>query len=250
MKNTALFFWLLQLLIIVSPIMVAADEFINVVTEELKPLNYEENGEIKGTATEIVRKVLNKAGINHKIGIYPWARAYMMAQEEENTLIYTINRTEKRESLFEWIGLVDTPSNDAALYKMKNNSNVAATTLEEAKKFMIGVIRHDVNHEFLTEKGFTKIYDVSEPSQYVKMLLSNRVDMIIGSYPLLLEEFRKMEIPIDNIEMVVVARESSPYMAVSKKTSDKLINKIRKAYESLLSSGEIPDFRKIISHQK
>ncbi len=45
------------------------------------------------------------------------------------------------------------------------------------------------------------------------------------------------------IEKVIVARGSSPYMAMSMQTSEKLFGKLRKAYLNLVSSGEIPEFK-------
>lgn len=237
MKKLLLLF---SILFIYSPLM--ANQTIKVVTEELKPLNYEENGKIKGSATEIVKKVLYKAGVNYGINLYPWARAYVMAQNDKNTLIYTINRTKKRESKFKWIGLVDTPTMESSLYKLKNNQIFTIKTMDDAKDLRIGVIRDDVNHEFLLEGGFTKIYPVTKPTQYIHMLIYDRVDLIIGSYPILVQEFNKIDKSIDTIENVLVARGSAPYMALSSQTSDKLFDKIKKAYLDLVLSGEIPKF--------
>ena len=231
---------LYSILFIYSPLM--ANETIKVVTEELKPLNYEENGEIKGSATEIVKKVLHKAGVNYDINLYPWARAYMMAQNDKNTLIYTINRTKKRESKFKWIGLVYTPILESSLYKLKNNQEITVKTLDDAKELRIGVIRDDVNHEFLLERDFTKIYPVTKPTQYINMLIHDRVDLIIGSYSILVQEFNKIDKSVDIIENVLVVRKSAPYMALSNQTSDKLFDKIKKAYLDLVLSGEIPKF--------
>ncbi len=172
-----------------SPLM--ANEFIYVVTEELRPLNYEENGRIKGSATEIVRKVLEKAGASFQIKVYPWARAYSLAQNKKNILIYTINRTKTRESKFKWIGLVHTPAWDSGLYKLKNNSKIVVKKLDDAKKYRIGAIRNDVNHEFLIENGFARVEAVGEPSRYIEMLIYGRIDMIIGSYPILVADLKK-----------------------------------------------------------
>jgi polar amino acid transport system substrate-binding protein len=161
---------ILSLLIIfaVSTPLLAAD-FVEVVTEELKPLNYLENGKIKGSATKIVRKVLDKAGVTYHIAMYPWARAYLRAQKVENVVIYTINRTPDREGLFKWIGLVTPPYEltspyNTSLYKLKGNDSIVAKTLQEAKLNTVAVVNKDVNYDFLKAQGFTKLTQVGTRS--------------------------------------------------------------------------------------
>jgi hypothetical protein len=71
------------------------------------------------------------------------------------------------------------------------------------------------------------------------MLLGNRVDMIIGSHPSLKEEFNLLNKPFEKIELVMPARKANLYMAMSNKTSEQLVSKIRKAYRELITSKEI-----------
>ncbi|MCP3930582.1 MAG: transporter substrate-binding domain-containing protein, partial [Bacteroidetes bacterium] len=80
-----------------------AEEY-KVLTENLAPVHYEENGTVKGIATEIVLEIFKEAGMQPNFSVYPWKRAYHMTLNNKNTFIYTINRTENRESLFRWIG--------------------------------------------------------------------------------------------------------------------------------------------------
>jgi polar amino acid transport system substrate-binding protein len=223
---------------------VFSSEYIDVVTEELKPLNYSENGEIKGTATSVVRKVLDKAGVAYKINVYPWARAYSRAESIENVMIYTMNRSPERELLFKWIGSV-TPQNDSSsaystsLYKLKSNNDVVAETLLEAKKYSVAVVRKDTNYDFLSSQGFSKLNLISTRAQSIKMLLLNRVDLIIGSRLSLKEEFKLINEPFDKIEIVLPAREANLYMAMSKQTSEELVIKLKKAYRELFLSKKI-----------
>ncbi len=83
-----------------------SDQDINVVTENWRPYNYEENSKIKGSSTKIVQTVLNQSGFQYAINLYPWARSYQEALNNKNTLIYTIVRIPLREHLFKWVGPV------------------------------------------------------------------------------------------------------------------------------------------------
>lgn len=217
-------------------------EEIHVVTEDLKPLNYVENNMIKGTATDVVRKVLEKAALEYTIEAYPWARAYDMAQNRENTLIYTINRTPSREDKFRWIGLVASRTVDASIYKLKNNKTVSGTTIQELRQYPIAVVRDDVNHEFLVEHGFAKANALNNLSQCLGMLQRGRVDLIISAAVYLKEALAASNMPVELIEEVVIARESNPYMATSLQTSDALYHRLKEAYDNLLAQGAIPVF--------
>lgn len=219
-----------------------AQDIMQVVTEDLRPFNYLENGEIVGSSTAVVRKVLQEAKVEAKFQLHPWARSYAMAQRDENTLIYTINRTPAREEKFKWIGLLGAEENDIFFFKLAANSKVQVQTLEQAKQYSIGVSLHDVNHEILKSEGFNRIHAVSQFNQSVQMLLRDRIDLIVGSYPVLLEAFSHLDASIDQIEVVAPFRASRPYMAISNATSDEVAARLKDSYQKLVSMGEIPDF--------
>ena len=73
---------------------------VQVVTETTLFV-FMQDGKIAGPATEVVKKTLQLAGINdYRLNIYPWARAYDMALNEPNVLIYLVARTPERETRF------------------------------------------------------------------------------------------------------------------------------------------------------
>lgn len=63
---------------------------IDIVTEESPPLQYFVNGKLDGRTTRIVKAVLEQAGLDGEFRVYPWARAYNIALNSKNTLIYSI----------------------------------------------------------------------------------------------------------------------------------------------------------------
>ena len=91
---------------------------VAVVTEDWKPYSFEEDGAVKGSATGLVRKVLERAGIDYSIKVYPWARAYSMALNDDDTLIFAIVRSGEREPLFNWVGQV-APTDSCSFYITK-----------------------------------------------------------------------------------------------------------------------------------
>ena len=76
---------------------IISGETLTIVTEDYPPYNYMENGRITGFSTEIVEAIVRKAGLQGIPKMYPWARAYMMVQNDKDVLIYTITRNQERE---------------------------------------------------------------------------------------------------------------------------------------------------------
>ena len=66
---------------------VADPDRIDIVTEDWRPYSYQEAGEIKGSATEIVLKTVEEAGLEYQIAVYPWVRGYKKTLSHKNTLI-------------------------------------------------------------------------------------------------------------------------------------------------------------------
>ncbi len=71
----------------------AAEAPLRIVTEELPPYNMTQNGRMTGMSTEVVQAVLKEVGMDAPIHSMPWARAYELALNESNVLIYSIVRT-------------------------------------------------------------------------------------------------------------------------------------------------------------
>lgn len=221
-----------------SSVTLYAEDVIQVVTENWAPYNFEENTVVKGISTDIVKKVLERTGLKYTISVYPWARAYNMALEEENILIYTIVRTPERENVFKWVrAIVEADSTN--LYKLSEREDIAITTLEDAKKYTIGVIRESMYHQFLVKHGFIKIEPVASMGQNFQKLMDTRIDLWAEGEKNFLQEIkdRQAEYPDIKIEKAFYLFKYPYYMAFSKKTSDEIVNTVRDAFDQLVSEG-------------
>jgi polar amino acid transport system substrate-binding protein len=211
---------------------------LSVVTEEWAPYNYTENGTIKGVSTEIVVKVLDKAGVKYKIDVYPWSRTYFLAQTNPNTLIYTIIRTPERESMFKWVGALGK-GGTTSLYRLKSNSRVTAKTVDEAKKLSVITNKDSMDELWMTKKGFAKLEITPSVETSVKMFMLGRVDLIAFDNSVMAETLKKEGYKAEDLVKVVDLFATPPYMALSPQTDDGVLLKIQKAYDELLKSGVI-----------
>jgi len=237
MKSTILFVILFLSLI---PALYGGELQLHVATEHWEPYSYldKQDNVVKGSATAVVRLVLEKAGIPYDIRVYPWARAYQMAQTKENVLIFAMTRTTVREPLFQWIGQV-AKSDNINLYKLKKRKDITVNSLEDVKQYNIGVIRESESAQVLESKGFTQLTKVNKQANSIKQLELSRIDLLVISETSLVPEFKLANVSVDIVEKVMVLIENRPYMALSKQTSEVIAQILRKAYTDLVQEGKI-----------
>jgi hypothetical protein len=147
-------FTLMAAFLLFFPQSILAEELM-ILTENLPPLNYVENGVLVGPAVEMVKEIQRRVDSNDQIQVYPWARAYRMALEEENIILFGMARTKVRENKFKWIGPI---AEKRDILAAKKGSGIKIDNLEDAKKVAyIGTLRDDTKEIFLKKQGFTNL---------------------------------------------------------------------------------------------
>ncbi|WP_416306848.1 substrate-binding periplasmic protein [Neptunicella sp. SCSIO 80796] len=152
---------------------------IQVVTEVSPPHQTFEQGRIGGASTELVRTILDQAGIDAEISIYPWARAYHIAVSQPDTLIYNIARTPEREHKFRWICPI--ASYNFGFIALAN-ADFQIHSLSDAKQHITAVQRGDFSAQWLQQNGFTEMQHLLFTpgiEQSWQLLRNGKVDLII-----------------------------------------------------------------------
>ena len=74
---------------------------ISIWAEIYEPLSYRQGDKITGMSTEIVERLVHHTGVAvNKWTLAPWARAFNVAKQTPNALLYTVVRKPDREALF------------------------------------------------------------------------------------------------------------------------------------------------------
>lgn len=207
---------------------------------EFTPYSYLRDGQVSGPATQVVEASLRDAGLaDYRITLYPWARAYDMALKESNVLIYLIARTPARESLFKWVGEFMTM--DYHLYKLKDNTDIVVRTLDDARNYTIGVMRDDLRHQYLQDKGFRRLVVSGQALDSFRHLINGQVQLTplpARDAALLCKEAR---FDCTRLESVHTLNELSMglYMAYSLATPDSTVARTRAAFEKLRAGGTV-----------
>lgn len=221
----------------------AVAQEITVVTEEYPPYNFlDSNKKIAGMATEVVEEVLKRAKLTYHLEIYPWARAYKMAQDAPNVLIYSIGRSKKRENLFKWVDVI--APYDVYLFRLKSRPEVKLSKLSEIKNFKIGAVREDIDAQYLEELG-VKPELTSSDSLNSRKLALGRIDMLTMDEYALISLYKHEGIDPNTVVKAfkLEALSSGLYMAFSKQTSNDIVNKCKVMLAQIRKDGTIEKIR-------
>lgn len=218
---------------------VAHSQTVRAVTETT-PYTFQKGERVVGVATEVVEKTLQAAGLqDYQVRLYPWARAYDMALNEPNVLIFLIARTAAREQQFKWAG--EIMKIQYHLYRLRERSDIVVKTLADAKNYTIGVMRDDVRQQYLQSRGFLRLAVSAQWSDNFNKLIKRQVDLV----PLTEDDAGSLcaEAGFDcaGLERVLTLDEASTglYMAYSNATPDATVQKTRAAFDKLKQEGTV-----------
>lgn len=216
---------------------------ITVVTEEYPPYNYlDSNKKVSGLSTDVVEEVLKRAKFEYQLGIYPWARAYKMAQDAPYVLIYTIGRNENREALFKWVDVI--APYEVYMYRLKSRPEIKVSKLDELKNFKIGAVRDDIRAQYLEKIG-VKLDLTNADSFNSKKLAVNRIDLFPIDEAALIALYKREGLDPDSVVKAFKLDDLSSglYMAFSKQTPDEVVNKCKVALAEIRKDGSFEKIR-------
>ena len=121
---------------------------LRILTENLPPLNYVKDGALIGPSVEMVKEIQKRIGSTEEIQVYPWARAYQIALNEENVVLFGVSHTPPREDKFKWVGPLAT-KRDIFVAKRGSNQTPIMTFREGCNLQPAAVIRMDSGSEGL-----------------------------------------------------------------------------------------------------
>ncbi|BCS88468.1 substrate-binding periplasmic protein [Pseudodesulfovibrio sediminis] len=208
------------------------------------PLAYEENGELKGVAPEVVKAIQAIVGDSNPIKAAPWLRAYEATKDESMQALFAIVRIPKREKLFKWVGPI---FEEGDYFFKRKGEPIVLHSLDDAKKVERIAVRKDgYTHQTLTANGFTNL-DISPSyeSSYRK-LDEGRVDLVLmgeRTYYYMLKDagLDPTKFERTNIRFA----ESGAWLAFSRDIPDETIAKWQRALDSLKVDGS---FDAIMEH--
>lgn len=235
-----------KILLLVTSIFVFSGQFIfsaelTILTENLPNLNYIEDGKLVGLSVDIVKEIQKRVGSRETIEVFPWARAYSLALEEKNIVLFSTTYTEARKNLFKWICPLITKRD---ILVAKKNSGIVINGLEDAKKVKrIGTIRDDSKERLLKSYGFQNLEPVSDEQKNAKKLILGRIDLWVNKQPGLKTVCDLAGVDYNQLEEVFHLRKRDLCIAFSKNTSDSIVLRWKIAFNEMLTDGTVKQIR-------
>lgn len=215
-----------------------AEEYL-VVTEEWAPYNYQENNQLTGMTTEVVRAIMALTGDDFEVLLKPSMRASQILKTRRKTIMYSMFRTAERESLYKWVG----PIVEESIHPYQLASAPPLSSLEQLLRAPQITTRHaGLVPQMLQSLGFNNLdKSATESKQLYRMLLAGRTSIIVGDTDAGVAYYsRQLDIAPGTLRKIPIELyHSSLYIAFSLDSEDKVVTAWARALEQLRRSGEL-----------
>jgi polar amino acid transport system substrate-binding protein len=208
----------------------AADR-LQLKTEPYAPFSYrDQNGRYGGAGIDQIDVIMRQAQIPYDVEMIPWARAIALAETEPMTCAFSAAQTADRKPRFKWVMTISV--NHTILVK-RAGSSIHATTLDEAKSFLIGTHRLDFTEDLLKSMGFANLDLSADFDTSLRKLVRGRIDMM----PMSEGVYQRLKNNGTDVERVVPLSEEKLGIACQKTVPDALIAKMQSALDSMIRDG-------------
>ena len=208
---------------------------IQMLTEEYPPVTFMKDGKVTGFVTDVVREIIARQGIPDTIQLTSWDVAYKTALSNPNVVLFSTEKTEKREKLFQWVGPV---GKNSAIFYAKKGSGIKIKSLAEARKVAAIATTTDwFTEQDLKSKGFTNLVSSPVPATSVKQLMSGKVQLSIFTDITVPEIVKNAGYTMDDLEPVFTVSNTYFYIAVSLGTPAETVQKWQSVLDGLKADG-------------
>jgi polar amino acid transport system substrate-binding protein len=230
-RNTRFLFWICLFFFMAN----SAGADLTILTEDLPPYNYTENGKLTGAATQVVQEIMRRLGIDDSIAVVPWARGYQQLSNAPNVVLFTTALTPERERRFHWVGPL---FGSRMVFFARQSDPRRIDSLEAAKRVAaVATYREDMGEQLLKSLGFANLDSSSSPHSNIRKLVSGRVDLWyfhnIGAPRIT----REAGIDPNLIKAVFTHQQVFTYIAISKQTSPTIVQQWQATLDEMKADG-------------
>lgn len=210
---------------------------LQIYTENYPPLTFMNAfGEITGFGTDIVREIMLRNNIYETIKLTTWSNAYNMALHNPNFCLFTMDRTEIRDTLFQWVGPIGT--NDTHFY-VRTDSDISINSIEDATALdAIGTVSSWFSDQYLRDLGFTNLVSDEDPGMIVKWLMAGDVDAFVCSAITISDILQANDYSFADVrEEPFILLSSDFYISFSKNTPGTTVELWQETFEAMQADG-------------
>lgn len=210
----------------------AMAESLRIVTLNLPPYGYIEKGVDKGLCYEMANALAQEAGFEPDNKIVPLARGIADIAEGRADIIIMFPNP-KIEANANNLGLI------LSMETVIIGKAGGLRTLRDIRGKTVATIRGALYDDRVSKKNGVVLYPTASYSQSLKMLLSGRVDAVIGPKLGLYYVARKMKIPKQALDNPLVLASARGCVFVSRFTPHPIVERVTEALERMQQNGQI-----------
>ena len=145
------------------------------ITENYKPYNYTESGEITGLAPDLLKQICLNLDIPFEVKVLPWDEGYALAQSSPDAVLFSTSMNSGRKELFKWAGPI--AAMEWHFYALSQNQ-IRLNTLDDARQVgSIGVLKDYTIEQYLIKQGFTNLVYCTDQQDAIQKLLQGTIDL-------------------------------------------------------------------------
>lgn len=188
------------------------------VTLEFPPLEYTgEDGNPRGIAVDMVKRIMSSLGHEIQIKVYPWPKALEMVRAGDADAIFTAYKTPERETFLDYSKEVFIPQ-IVGFYVKKGSSITFNGDLHTLRTKHIGVVSTISYGPKFDQMGpQLQVEPVERIEQNFQKLLSGRIDLIISNIHVADWELQKLQLREEIVRLPHEVERVSSYIAFSKR---------------------------------
>jgi polar amino acid transport system substrate-binding protein len=208
---------------------------LKIYTEEYPPISFMKDGKISGFVTDMVREILSRQGLPDNIRLLPWDEAYKEALSNPNIVLFSTERTPKREKLFQWVGPV---GKNSAIFYAKKGSGIRLNSVDDARKFApIATTANWFTEQDLKDRGFTNLVSAPLPTDNVHKLMREEVQLSVFTDITVPNIIQDAGYYTDDLEPVFTLSNTYFYIAISLGTPPEIVNRWQSILNNMKTDG-------------
>lgn len=211
-------------------------EILQVYTEQYPPLTFRNSfGEIVGFGADVVNEIMKRNQTFYDIKLSLWSNGYELALNNPNFCLFTMDRTEIREELFNWVGPIGT---NTTFFYTKSGSAIVISTLEDAKNLShVGTVGSWFSDQYLRDQGFTNLVASDEPQAMVELLMSGQIEAAVCTSVTFADILKSAGYQFTDVIPEYALMSSDFYIAFSKNTDEATVQQWQTALDASKADG-------------
>jgi len=172
-------------LLLLMPLAVA-EQWRVVGDEQFAPYSFvtAEDDRPQGLDVELITAVLEEAGIDYQLRLYPWQRVKRMLARGEAELAFQFAGTPERHAEYRLVGPIRTGS--TVFITTTRTAIRDWQSFDDLSPYVIGQVRGYAYDDAFDHADLARDSTAQNPRQLVSMLLAERIDIIVGDQTQLL----------------------------------------------------------------